>query len=705
MKLLKEKIIKTKNKIIKYAKIFKNNPKKATITFINWCIEVIKHNPLFFVFVVSLLFNTVLLRSFTIHTLENTFFFKPFLADLAVILAVASISFLVKAKNQFSYLLITNIVLTLICIINSCYYTFYTSFASISLLATSKYVVAVGDAVVENVLRLQDLIYIWAPLALIFTYIRLKKAKKQPKGIRKEKHKFVASITGAAICAIIFIVNLTGLEIGRFTKQWNREYIVMNFGIYTYHLNDLVKSIEPQITSLFGYDSAVKVFNEYYDETSDEQTWKNKYTGIFEGKNIIAIHAESMQNFLIGLEFNGEEVTPNLNKLASESLYFSNFYAQVSVGTSSDSEFTLNTSLMPTNNGTAFVSYFNREYTSIPKLLKEKGYYTFAMHANNRTYWNRDVMHKSLGYDKLYAKDNYEIDEIIGLGLSDKSFFRQSIEYIKEINAKGQPYYGTMIMLTNHTPFSDTDKYGEFDVDIKEEIINENGEKEIVSYPYMEGTKLGNYFKSAHYADAALGEFLTALEEEGLMENTVIVLYGDHDARLPKAEYKRLFNYDKETDDIKDDADPTYIDIDTYQYDMLRKVPFMIYSKETKTKLHKEITDVMGMIDVMPTLGNMFGFYNKYQLGHDIFEIGQDNIVIFPNGNWVTNKVFYNAQKEAYLPLKNVEITEEYIKENNEYVDNVLNVSNSLIVFDLIKKEQEQEKSDEDYVEERIASE
>ena len=705
MKIIEKKLIKIKDKVMEHAKAFKKNPKNEIITFINWCIEVIKHNSLFFVFVASLIFNTVLLRYFTIHTLENTFFFKPFLADLTVILIVASISFLVKRKNQFTYLLTSSIILTLICIINSCYYTFYTSFASISLLSTSKYVVAVGDAVVENVLRLQDLIYIWAPLALIFMYIRLKKAKKQPKGVRKEKHKFVASLTGAAICAIIFILNLTGLEIGRFTKQWNREYIVMNFGIYTYHINDLVKSIEPQITSLFGYDSAVKVFNEYYDETNDEQTWKNKYTGIFEGKNIIAIHAESMQNFLIGLEFNGVEVTPNLNKLAKNSLYFSNFYAQVSVGTSSDSEFTLNTSLMPTNNGTAFVSYFNREYVSIPKLLKEKGYYTFAMHANNRTYWNRDVMHKSLGYDKLYAKDNYEIDEIIGLGLSDKSFFRQSIEYIKEINAQGKPYYGTMIMLTNHTPFSDLDKYGEFDVDIKEEIINEFGQKEIVSYPYMEGTKLGNYFKSVHYADAALGEFLTALEENGLMENTVIVLYGDHDARLPKAEYKRLYNYDKLTDGLIDKEDPTYIDIDTYQYDMLRKVPFMIYSKEIKTKLHKEIKDVMGMIDIMPTLGNMFSFYNQYQLGHDIFEIGQDNIVIFPNGNWVTNKVFYNAQKEAYLPLKNVEITEEYIKENNEYADNILNVSNSLIVFDLIKKEKEQETSNEAYVEERIIAE
>lgn len=689
-------------KVKKRFQEIRKNPKKAAITFCNLCAEIVKNNILFFVFVISLLFNTILLRYFTIHTVENVLFFKPFLADLAVILVVASFSFLVKKKHQYPYLLVWSILLTLICFIDSCYYTFYTSFSSVSLLATSKYVVAVGDAVVENVLRIQDLVYVWAPLALIYVHHRLKKTKRLQTGEYRDKRKFFATLGGAAVCAVIFLLTLTSLEIGRFAKQWNREYIVMNFGIYTYHINDLIKSIEPQITSLFGYDEAVKTFREYYDETPDTQDWSNKYTGIFEGKNIISIHAESMQNFLIGLEFNGQEVTPNLNKLAKKSLYFSNFYAQVSVGTSSDSEFTLNTSLMPTNNGTAFVSYFNREYVSIPKLLGEKGYYTFAMHANNGSYWNRDVMHKSLGYDRLYAKDTYEIDEVIGLGLSDKSFFRQSVEKLKEIAAKDQPYYGTFIMLSNHTPFSDVDKYGEFDVDIKEEIINTDGEKEIISYPYMEGTKLGNYIKSAHYADEALGEFLTALEENGLMENTVIVLYGDHDARLPKSDFARLYNYDKETDEVLDSEDPNYFAIDTYQYDILRKVPFMIYSEETEKSLHKEITTVMGMYDVMPTLGNMFGFYNKYQLGHDIFQVGEDNIVVFPNGNWVTNKVFYNAQKEAYLTLKNVEITEEYVQEMNQYADELLNVSNSLIVFDLIKKEEQQKLSSEDYIEERI---
>lgn len=89
-------------------------------------------------------------------------------------------------------------------------------------------------------------------------------------------------------------------------------------------------------------------------------------------------------------------------------------------------------------------------------------------------------------------------------------------------------------MLSNHTPFDDLDKYGEFPVDYKINIVNEDGIEEEITRPYMEGTSMGNYLKSVHYADAAIGEFIAGLETEGLLKDTVIVIYGDHDARLPK---------------------------------------------------------------------------------------------------------------------------------------------------------------------------
>lgn len=684
---------------------FKKNPKLFLINILVRIREYVKSNVLFFLLILTSVFNALLLRYFTIHTLDNFLNIAPVLADAAIVTLFASFCYLMKPKKRFPYLFILSIIFTAICMINSIYYSYYNSFSSISLLSTSRFVSDVGDAVVDNVLEVKDFVYLFEPVVMLIVYYVLKRNGinqfQEEKKDDKTRIRFKKSIGLAIGLAVVFCFSLTPVKIGRFANMWNREYIVMHFGIYTYHLNDFVKSLEPKLSTIFGYDQAVKTFHDHYDEVSDTQDYTNDYTGIFQGKNVIVIHAESIQQFVIGMSFNGEELTPNLNKLASESIYFDNFYSQVSVGTSSDAEFTLLTSLMPTNTGTAFVSYFDRTYVSMPSLLSDKGYYTFVMHANKANFWNRDLMYASLGYQRFYSKDDYDIDEVVGLGLSDTSFFRQSVEKLKEINEMGKPYYGTLIMLSNHTPFIDSAAMTDYEVDMKEEVTLEDGTVTTVSHPYMEGTKLGQYLKSVHYADQALGEFINMLESEGLLENTVLVLYGDHDARLDINDYVRLYNYDPETNSILNPDDPDYINFDEYQYELNRKVPFMIWSSETKEKLHKTVSDVMGMYDVMPTLGNMLGVYNKYALGHDIFQIGSNNIVVFPNGNWVTNSIYYNAQKGEYLSLAETAISADYIEKNNEYADEILNTSNSLITFDLIQKTQEGLSSEVEYVEER----
>ena len=684
---------------------FKKNPKLFLINILVRIREYVKSNVLFFLLILTSVFNALSLRYFTIHTLDNFLNIAPVLADAAIVTLFASFCYLMKPKKRFPYLFILSIIFTAICMINSIYYSYYNSFSSISLLSTSRFVSDVGDAVVDNVLEVKDFVYLFEPVVMLIVYYVLKRNGinqfQEEKKDDKTRIRFKKSIGLAIGLAVVFCFSLTPVKIGRFANMWNREYIVMHFGIYTYHLNDFVKSLEPKLSTIFGYDQAVKTFHDHYDEVSDTQDYTNDYTGIFQGKNVIVIHAESIQQFVIGMSFNGEELTPNLNKLASESIYFDNFYSQVSVGTSSDAEFTSLTSLMPTNTGTAFVSYFDRTYVSMPSLLSDKGYYTFVMHANKANFWNRDLMYASLGYQRFYSKDDYDIDEVVGLGLSDTSFFRQSVEKLKEINEMGKPYYGTLIMLSNHTPFIDSAAMTDYEVDMKEEVTLEDGTVTTVSHPYMEGTKLGQYLKSVHYADQALGEFIVLLESEGLLENTVLVLYGDHDARLDINDYVRLYNYDPETNSILSPDDPDYINFDEYQYELNRKVPFMIWSSETKERLHKTVSDVMGMYDVMPTLGNMLGVYNKYALGHDIFQIGSNNIVVFPNGNWVTNSIYYNAQKGEYLSLAETAISADYIEKNNEYADEILNTSNSLITFDLIQKTQEGLSSEVEYVEER----
>lgn len=657
--------------------------------------EYCKSNILFLTFVITCVINSTMLRFFTMHTVENYLAIKPIIADTAILIIFGAFGYLLKPKNRFAYYMTFEIFFTFICMVNSIYYTFYTSFASASMLSLTQFIAPVGDAVVENVLQLKDLLYIIGPLILIIVHIILKKKKyyKLIEEKKERKQKTLKTLIAGGVLIVIFTVTLSSLDITRFAKQWNREYIVMRFGIYIYQFNDVVASLQPKINSMFGYDKAKKSFNDYFENREEEQD--NEYTNMFEGKNVIAIHAESLQTIALNRSFNGVEVTPNLNRLAKEGLYFSNFYSQVSVGTSSDAELTYNTSLMPTQSGTAFVSYFDRKYYAMPSLLKEKGYYTFSMHANNADFWNRRTMHNSLGYDKFYSKETYKVakENTIGLGLGDKEFFKQSITKLKKIKEDHEKFYGLLITLTNHTPFSDIDKYDPFDVDIKEKVTNEEGVEEEVIHPYMEGTKLGNYFKSVHYADAALGQFLQDLEENGLLENTVFVLYGDHDARLPKKDYQRLFNYDKETDSLLDKEDPNYVEFDSYQYELNRKVPFIIWSKDKK--LEKEVTNVMGMYDVLPTLGNMLGIKNKYALGHDIFNTKEENIVVFPNGNWLTNKIYYNSQKGEYLSLDGAAISEDYINEKNAYSEELLNVSNNIIVFDLLNEDKNENNNKE----------
>ena len=379
------------------------------------------------------------------------------------------------------------------------------------------------------------------------------------------------------------------------------------------------------------------------------------------------------------MSFEGESVTPNLNRLASEGLYFSNFYAQVGVGTSSDTEFTYSTSLMPSLNGTVFVNYYNNKYETIQKLLKEKDYYVFSMHGNEGNFWNRDVMHKNLGYDKFYSKSSFIIDEEYGLGLSDGSFFKQAVPMIKEINDNHELFYGTLITLTNHTPWAKVNEYSEYKVS---KSITVGGQ--YITRPYLEDTTIGKYIKSVNYMDKCIGTFIEELDKEGILDNTIIVIYGDHDARLSKKDYEYMYNYDPYTDKVLSSDDENYHEVTNYEYELNRKVPFIIWSKDIK---NKEINTPMGMIDVLPTLGNMLGISSKYALGNDIMNIKDgDNTIVFNNGSYLTSKIYYNSRNGDIYPITNEVINNEYITKRVEYADEIINISNDIITYDLLKE-------------------
>ncbi|MGN0633897.1 MAG: LTA synthase family protein [Oscillospiraceae bacterium] len=722
--------------------------------------EYICNNALFITFVVSMVINSLILRAFTVKFGESKEIFdvlkavvKPMLADIFAVSIIGVFAFIArKQKGRFIYLMIWTVVFSILAAGNSIYYTNYKSFLSVSLASTASQLGGVMDAVTKNIMEPKDFILIWPIFAMIAVYVILKKTHE--KGYVKQKlektklGKYAGTSLIVAFCSAgLFCTMLTKTDCSRLVKQWNRESVMSSFGMYVYQISDAVSSVHAKINMMFGYEKNKQHFDEFFDSTSDDskntvvneelKEKDNDYSDIFKGKNVIAIHAESIQNFTLDTAFNGVELTPNLNKLRREGLFFSNFYSQESVGTSSDSEFTYSSSLMPASSGTVAINYWNRDYATTQKKFGDMGYYVFSMHGNNGSYWNRLNLHASLGYDRLYHSSNdFIIDETIGLGLSDMSFFRQAVPKIKEISEQNDNYYGTLIMLTNHTPFTDIDRVSDYEVNFKFKQYNdETGMYEEIVRPFLEGTKLGSYFKSVHYADEAIGQLMSDLDSEGLLDNTVIVIYGDHDAKVKEEEYEYYYNYNPFSDTVLTEDDEGYIPIDEFYYNLNRKVPLIIWSKDGGYE-PKEISKVMGMYDVQPTLGNMFGFTNKYALGHDIFSIGEDeeNVVIFPNGNFLTDSVYFDNQKDTYFDLSgyinpasvvscnqvykndpiplysdereglfkfseseysaaNAEarkndgaVDEQYISDRCEYAEERIDISNAIIYYDMINK-------------------
>lgn len=588
--------------------------------------QSLKNNYIIYIFIISSLINSTLLL-FTTTGLGNIRFI---LSDLVILLLICSFSFLVRKRNL--YFLIFSIILSSICCINSVYYNNYNDFASVYLFETMFQAFKLPSEAVTSVFQVSDFIFIWQILLMIILY----RMNKYEKNVINFKRSLLVTFS----LFVIILLTCTSNDIYRFTHDWNKSYVVRNFGIYSYQVNDIFTVMKKFICPNCGKDEAQVIFDEYFRNKGTEE---NEYTNIFKDKNILFIHAESVQQMFLNSEINNQVITPNLNKLASEGLYFSNYYSQESVGTSSDTEFTITNSILPVGTGTVFINYDYNNYQSMIKSFEEIGYYTFSMHGNICEYWNRSQMYQAIGYDRFYCYNDYDLTDQIGIGLSDKSFFSQSADIISDIHNNHDKFYGTLIMLTNHTPFYNDGKV-EFDVG------------------NMEGTKIGNYLKLLHYADEAIGEFITKLDDLGVLEDTVIVIYGDHDAKFTIKQYEEYLGKD----------------IDFYEYEQLTKVPLIIWTKDKQVQ--GEITKIMGAYDVMPTLANMFDFEYEYALGHDIFSI-DENIVVFPNGNWVTDKVYYNNQLSDYKVYN--EVSEEYLKENEEKAKKVVEISNYLIRYNL----------------------
>lgn len=658
--------------------------KKKSVT--NYVKKFVKNNILFISYILLSVITEIFLR---ISTVGGHFYIKALYADLAVVLLLGSFGYLFKPKNRFTYYFILLFFYVGLCVANIIYYQFYTSFISVDLFATASMISQVDDSLFAK-MHFRHFLFLIFLIIFILIHRKLKKDKYYELLANNEENIKYRKIIIPIILVVIFLFSISIYDIGKYAKKWNRENILRRYGMYVYTITDLVQSVHPKIDNLYGYDEEALLFRNYYSCKWEEEKAVNQYTNRFKDKNVLFIHMESIQNFLIDLKINDEEVTPFLNKIAKEGIYFNKFYPQISIGTSSDTEFTLLTGLLPSSSGTVFVNYYDRKYYGMPEYFNKMGYYSFSMHANDADYWNRKVMHERLGYNNFFAKESFEVpedlesDKLVGLGLSDKEFFNQLIPKLKDIKNEKDKYFGTIITLSNHSPFNDLEAYGDFDVTMKYSYVNARGRRISGNSPYLENTTMGKYLKSSHYADSALKDLFEGLKKENLLDNTIIVLYGDHEARIPKNDFELLYNYDPKENALISSDDEEYISMDNYAYDLLKGTPLIIWSNEEE--FDSTIEKTMGMYDVLPTIANMFGFKEKYSLGHDIFD-DKEGIVVFPNGNVLTDSVYYSNLNEEYISLNDNPISEDYINNIKEYANEILEVSNGIVTHDLIELE------------------
>ena len=574
----------------------------------------------------------------------------PGFATLGSLLIFISISLLLKPKAKLWYMSVLNILITLIVFSNVMFFRYFRDLLSIPLLTQTSVVGDIGNSMFQ-LLHYSDLLLI---VDFIFLPIVIKVLKRKTRVEGSGRGSLWTVISLCAIGAIIVFSSFSQLIKSQPTilqTFYDRVYVAQNIGILNYHGADVYAFVQQSLeeSSVLDDKKRQEIFEFFKVKNQDNNSDKQLF-GVGKGKNLVVIQLEAIQEFVINNSVNGREIMPNLNKLVASGIYFDNYYYQTAGGGTSDAEFAANVSMFPMKEGAVYIRKPGNYYYSLPIRLKEEGYTTLAMHGYKPGFWNRSVIYKNLGFDEFYSKDNMEENELLGMGISDKDFFKQAIEKLK---TQKQPFHAFLITLSSHFPYkNDKSMYSSFDV----------GE--------YKDTLLGDYLEAVHYTDEALGDFLDELQSSGMMDDTVLAIYGDHHG-IPKDNEKDLAEFlGKES-------------LTSMDWQLLQKVPMIIKIPGADNRLE---STVGGSVDFMPMILNVMGMEasNQPSLGRDLLN-SEEGLVTLRNGSFITKDMVYISNENiCYDTLTGKELTASQYIEKKQEAERLLDYSDIIIKFDLV---------------------
>lgn len=577
--------------------------------------------------------------------------FLLFLNPLSSALIFLGIALFARGRKVGIWIIAIDILMNLLLYANVVFYRFNSDFITLPVLTQTSNFGSLGGSI-ANLVAWTDLFYLVDIVILIMLYNWSKKDWSVERvKIRKPLLIFATGV-------IVFSINLGLAEADRpqlLKRTFDRNYIVKYLGVYNFSIYDTIQSLQT---------STQRVLADSNDITEIENYTKNKYVepnpeifGTGEGKNIIKIHLESFQSFLIDYELHGEEVTPFINSLIREQdedfTYFDNFFHQTEQGKTADAELIVDNSLYGLPQGSAFVTKGTNTYQALPAILGQRQDYTSAVfHGDVKTFWNRDEIYKEFAIDKFFDDTYYDMspEQVIGYGLKDKPFFEESMPFLESLE---QPFYAHMMTLTHHHPY----------------LIDE---EDATIAPAETGDRsVDRYFQTARYLDESLEQFFNDLKESGLYDDSIIMMYGDH--------YGISENHNRAMSELIGE------EITPLKNAELQRVPFMI--KIPGVKGQGTVHEYAGQIDVVPTLLHILGIKAQDYIlfGTDMFSEDHKDTVAFRNGDFITPD--YSMIKGIYYDNETgeeLEPTEEFEKEK-EKVLYELELSDKVLHGDLLR--------------------
>lgn len=554
-----------------------------------------------------------------------------------------------KGRNKYIFLMINYFLLSFLLYANVLYYRFFNDFITLPTLTQTQNFGDVSTSI-SSLLKPYDVLFFIDVIVLILL-LSIRFIKIERKDLNRRK--FVAIMT---LALGILSANLGLAEADRpqlLTRGFDRNYIVKYLGMYNYTIYDAVQSTKASAQRVLADSNDI---TEVVNFTTSNYAKPNAdYFGAGKGMNVIYLHLESLQEFIIDYKLHGEEVTPFLNSLVKEqnTMYFDNFFHQTAQGKTADAEFILENSLYGLPQGSAFTTKGLNTYQAAPAILGQQGYTSAVFHGNSGSFWNRNEIYKSFGYNKFLDENYYEMtsENLADYGLMDKPFYEQSAALLDTLP---QPFYSKFITVSNHYPYN-----------------MEQADTTIA--PHTTGDKsVDNYFQTARYADEALAQFFAYLKESGLYDHSIIIMYGDH--------YGISQNHNKAMEQVLGK------EINSFESTGLQRVPLFIRVPGIEGGINHEYG---GQIDLLPTLLHLLGIESKeyIQFGTDLLSEQHDDLVPFRNGDFVSSTIT-SIDGKYYDSTTGLELSEDKLEEAKKMQDSVeqkLELSDKVVNGDLLR--------------------